>query len=83
MSTSTYKFCVKNRKKKKKKKKSLKYRYLLPDLASRLTLSGSKYPCLEQVSMVQKMFEPLKFDCNNPGYSVSPSAHKELCLLCF
>ena len=29
-----------------------------------LTLSGSDYPCLEQISMVPKMFEPLKFDCN-------------------
>ena len=28
-----------------------------------LTLNGSKYPCLEQNSMVSNMFEPLKFDC--------------------
>ena len=28
-----------------------------------LTLNGSNYPCLEQISMVPKMFEPLKFDC--------------------
>ena len=45
------------------KKKSLNYRYLLPDLAPWLTHSGSNYPCLEQFSMVPKMFEPLKFDC--------------------
>ena len=44
-------------------KKYLNYRYLLPDLAPWLTLSGSNYPCLEQFSMVPKMFEPLKFDC--------------------
>ena len=25
---------------------------------------GSNYPCLEQFSMVPKMFEPLKFDCS-------------------
>ena len=34
-----------------------------PDLAPWLTLSGSKYPYLEQISMVLKMFEPLKFHC--------------------
>ena len=45
------------------KKNPLNYRYLLPDLAPWLTLSGSNYPCLKQFSMVQKMFEPLKFDC--------------------
>ena len=33
------------------------------DLALRLTLSGSNYPYLEQISMVPKMFEPLRFDC--------------------
>ena len=27
------------------------------------TLIGSTYPCLEQTSLVWKMFEPLKFDC--------------------
>ena len=42
-----------------------KYRYLLPDLAPWLTLSGSNYPCLEQLSMVPKMFQPLKFDCSS------------------
>ena len=29
-----------------------------------ITLSGSNYPCLERISMIQKMFEPLRFDCN-------------------
>ena len=47
----------------KSRKNSLNYCYLLPDLAPCLTLSGSNYPCLEQFSMVPKMFEPLKFDC--------------------
>ena len=28
-----------------------------------LTLNGSKYPCLELIFMVSKVFEPLKFDC--------------------
>ena len=28
-----------------------------------ITLSGSNYPCLKQISMVPKMFEPLRFDC--------------------
>ena len=44
------------------KKKPLNYRYLLPELAPWLTLSGSNHPCLEQFSMVPKMFEPSKFD---------------------
>ena len=47
----------------KKVKKSLNYRYLLRDLAPSLSLSGSNYPCLEQFSIVPKMFQPLKFDC--------------------
>ena len=34
-----------------------------PDLALLSTLIGSNYPCLEQVFMVPKVFEPLKFDC--------------------
>ena len=29
-----------------------------------ITLSGSNYPCLERISMVPKMFEPLRFDCS-------------------
>ena len=44
-------------------KMSLNYRYLLPELVSWLTLSGSNYPCLKRISMVPKMFEPLKFNC--------------------
>ena len=44
-------------------KKSLNYRYLLPNQAPWLILSGSNYPCLEQFCMVPKMFEPSKFDC--------------------
>ena len=31
---------------------SLNYRHLLPDMAPWLTLSGSNYPCLEQISIV-------------------------------
>ena len=37
--------------------------HLSPDLALWLTLSGSNYTCLEQISMNLKMFEPLKFNC--------------------
>ena len=28
-----------------------------------INLSGSNYPCLEQISMVPKMFKQLRFDC--------------------
>ena len=48
---------------KKIEKTSLNYSHLPPALALWLTLSGSKYPCLEKNAMVQKIFEPLKFDC--------------------
>ena len=34
-----------------------------PDLALLSTLIGSKYPCLELIFMVPKVFEPLKFYC--------------------
>ena len=51
-----YHYCIEDR------KTSLMYRHLLPDLAAWLTLIGSNYPCVEQVSMFPKMFEPLKFD---------------------
>ena len=33
------------------------------DICFLTTLSGSNYPCLEQIFMVPKMFEPLKFSC--------------------
>ena len=39
-----------------------KLSHLPHDLALWLTLSGSHYPCPEQISMVTKMFESLKFD---------------------
>ena len=35
-----------------------------PYLAQCLTLISSKYPCLEHIFMVPKMFEPLKYDFN-------------------
>ena len=44
-------------------KTSLNYIHLLPDLALGLTLSGSNHPCLEQIYMVRKMSELLRFDC--------------------
>ena len=40
----------------------LNYPHISPDLALCLTISSSNYSCLEQISMVQKMFELLKFD---------------------
>ena len=42
---------------------SINYRHLLPDLVPWLNLIGSNYPSLEQISMVPKIFEPLKFYC--------------------
>ena len=39
-----------------------------PDLTLLSTLVGSNYPCLEQISMVPKVFEPLKFDCSYETY---------------
>ena len=39
------------------------YPHGTPDLSLWLTLSGSNYPCLEQKSMVLKMFKFLKFNC--------------------
>ena len=47
----------------------INYRHLPPDLAPRLNLNGSNYTSLEQISMVPKMFEPLKFDCNCLSHS--------------
>ena len=38
-----------------------------PDLALLSPLIGSNYPCLELISMVHKVFEPLKFDCTSVG----------------
>ena len=38
------------------------------------TLSGSNYPCLEQISMVSKMFEPLRFDCMNKDTQEMPQS---------
>ena len=42
---------------------SINYRHLLPDLAPWLNLIASNYPSIEQISMVPKIFEPLKFNC--------------------
>ena len=41
--------------------KTLTYCHLLPDLTSWLTTSGSNCPYFEQISMVPKMFESLRF----------------------
>ena len=42
---------------------SKNYPYLGPDLAPWLNLIGLNYLSLEQISMIPKMFKPLKFDC--------------------
>ena len=47
----------------------LNFRHLLPDLAPRLIFSGLNYPCLKQISTIQKMFAPLKFDSTNGYFS--------------
>ena len=51
---------------------SINYHHLLPDPTPWLNLTGSNYPSLEQISMVPKMFEPLKFDCTMPDLSNLP-----------
>ena len=57
-----------------RKKKSINFRNLLPDLASRFTLSGSNYPYLEQISMVPKRFELLRFDSGSlPWFCLIPT----------
>ena len=37
--------------------------HLLPNLVPGLTQNGSNYPYLEQIFMVPKRIEPLRFDC--------------------
>ena len=44
-------------------KSPFNYSHLPPDLAPCITLNGTNYQNLEQIYMVPKMFEPLKFDC--------------------
>ena len=55
----------------KMEKTFLNYFHLPSDLALWLTLSGSNYPCLEQISMVPKMFELVKFDCILPSWKLN------------
>ena len=45
------------------------YPHLPPDPALWLPLNGSNYPCLEQISMVPKLFESLKFFCTLNSFS--------------
>ena len=47
----------------RKSKRSLLHDCMPPDLALLSTLTGSNYLCLELISMVPKVFEPLKFYC--------------------
>ena len=44
-------------------KTAFNYPHLPPELPLWLTLSGSNYQYLKQISMLPMMFEPLKFDC--------------------
>ena len=53
---------------------SINYCHLLPDLVLWLNLIGSNYSSLEQISMVPKMFEPLKFDCTKVAKSLKQQA---------
>ena len=46
-----------------------------PDVALIVTLRGSNYRCLEQISMVPKGFEPLKFELSVKGRN--QASHKE------
>ena len=64
-----------------KSKISLNYRYLLPDLVPWLTLGGSNYPCLERISMVLKMFEPLRFDLFSTVICSLPLIQERLLLI--
>ena len=41
-----------------------------PGMALVVTLRGSNYRCLEQIFMVPKGFEPLKFDCIKTVYQL-------------
>ena len=45
-----------------------------PVLVLSLTLNGSNCQCLEQISVVLKMVEPLKFDCITNGYNIIPGS---------
>ena len=54
---SIYNHCVENR------KDFPKVSLFVSWIGAMITLSGSNYPCLERISMVPKMFEPLRFDC--------------------
>ena len=44
-----------------------------PDQALSSTLIGSNYPCLELIFLVPKVFEPLKFDCNDNTLPIDTS----------
>ena len=47
----------------RRSKTSLNYPHLPPDLVLWLTFSDSKSLCWEQISMVCKIFKPMKFNC--------------------
>ena len=54
-----------------------------PGMALIVTLRGSNYRCLEEIFMVPKGFEPLKFDCMLPtavgdGVWQNAVSHKQL-----
>ena len=44
--------------------KEIKIPIMPPNLTLWLTLIGSNYPCLEHISIIPKVFEPLKFYCS-------------------
>ena len=47
---------------------SLDYPYLSPDQALWLTFSDSKYPCVEEISIVPKILETFIFNFNNKHF---------------
>ena len=56
MSSATYIYCKENRK---------NVPNIPPGVMLCFTLSNSNYPYLEQICMVPKVFEPLKFECKS------------------
>ena len=72
---STYQYCIEDRKDIPKLSPFVSW----PVAMIRLTHTDSNYPCLEQIVMVPKMFEILKFDSSVWRYPVILHVVKNLC----
>ena len=59
----------------RRSKRSLNYIHLPPDLVLSFTLSGSNYPCFEQIYIVSKMFELLRLDFTNKNELQQKNLH--------